>query len=627
MRQDALRQEAARQDLARQQAARQEAARQAAAQRPAPPVREASSQGLAPGAGAAQGQPARPASRPAAAAPRRPTAAPAADPLAELARLIGEQDPFSDFSELQPEPPRGAAVAEAPAAEPRSSLQRQDARLAARRQADLESGRVPAQEAQLRQQARAPAPRQSIERVGQEPAQARAVPQDPAFARAPAPQARRPDAAFDAGEGGEASRRAPPRPAAAPELPRRQASLAAPPQRTALMPPRSEAEPVDRSATSVRLGYGSLAHQAQVQPPPAGPAGRAAPDARQAPVDDDYYDAAPPRPAAAPEARRPQGQAPAQEPAAGYAYSAPRREGADDDYDEYDEAYDPQYGEDGYMPPHGEEVYDGEARRRKGRSALLLVASVLGIIVAGTAGVFAYRMAVHGPSSSASNGPPVIRADTAPSKIVAPPSTTPQDAQQKLIYDRVGGTASGNEKMLPREEQPVDVAAAAMRASPSMATDPVINSLSTEPKRVRTLTVRADGSIAPEAPASNGPSAGVQALQAYAASQMPGAPPTMVNVPGAAAKPATPAVSRSGDFVVQVASQRSEADAMGSWKALQTRYPNLLGSYVASVKKADLGDRGIYYRAQVGPFASKDQANELCQALRGQGGDCMVTKN
>nr|WP_255684179.1 MULTISPECIES: SPOR domain-containing protein [unclassified Xanthobacter] len=102
----------------------------------------------------------------------------------------------------------------------------------------------------------------------------------------------------------------------------------------------------------------------------------------------------------------------------------------------------------------------------------------------------------------------------------------------------------------------------------------------------------------------------------------------MVNLPAAGSgKIDAPPVARSGDYVVQVASQRSEADAMGSWKALQTRYPNLLSSYVASVKKADLGDRGIYYRAQVGPFASKDQANDLCQALRAQGGDCMVTKN
>ncbi|MFG1430542.1 SPOR domain-containing protein [Xanthobacter sp. V2C-8] len=526
----------------------------------------------------------------------------------------------------------------------------QDPRLA-RRQPEagqaLTEGEVPAQRVPVRPAA----PRQAIARLGQDPTQVRApapdsqaVRQDPSNARAaaPAPQARRPDVGFGEADFADSTRRPPPRPAAAPDLPQRQASLAAPPQRAALLPPRGDGEPVDRSATSVRLGYGSLAHQAQVAAQAAAqvpPTGRRAPDPRVLPEDGDDYEAMTPRPAPSAEARRaaapaqPQqayAQPPQQEASAAYAYSAPRRAEGEDDYEEYDEAYDPQYGEDGYMPPHGEEVFDGEARRRKGRTALLMVASVLGIIIAGTAGVFAYRMAVHGGPAGTSGGAPVIRADTAPSKIVPPPNSAPQDAQQKLIYDRVGGAAPGSEKMLPREEQPVDVNTAAVRGTQPAATDPVINSLATEPKRVRTLTVRSDGTISPEgAPAAPAaaPAAGSQALAAYTATQMPGAPPPMLHAPSTSAKIDAPPVSRTGDFVVQVASQRSEADALGSWKALQTRYPNLLGSYAASVKKADLGDRGIYYRAQVGPFASKDQANELCQALRAQGGDCMVTKN
>ena len=79
--------------------------------------------------------------------------------------------------------------------------------------------------------------------------------------------------------------------------------------------------------------------------------------------------------------------------------------------------------------------------------------------------------------------------------------------------------------------------------------------------------------------------------------------------------------------MVQVSSQKSETDALGSWKVLQSRYPQLLGSYKATVKKADLGDRGVYYRAQVGPFATREQANDLCNSLRAQGGDCLVQKN
>ncbi|HSI40065.1 MAG TPA: SPOR domain-containing protein, partial [Xanthobacteraceae bacterium] len=94
-----------------------------------------------------------------------------------------------------------------------------------------------------------------------------------------------------------------------------------------------------------------------------------------------------------------------------------------------------------------------------------------------------------------------------------------------------------------------------------------------------------------------------------------------------AAAPVAAAPAAAGGFVVQIAAQRSEAEAQAAWRSTQARYPGVLGSYRANIRRADLGTRGIYYRAQVGPFAGKDQANELCQSLRAQGGECMVQKN
>ncbi|WP_238122585.1 MULTISPECIES: SPOR domain-containing protein [unclassified Xanthobacter] len=582
------------------------------------------------------------AAAPRAAAPsRNPPPAPAAsdDPLAELARLIAEQDPFADFDDLPPAPPpRPAAAAPAlpraadPAARPFDP--RRDLRAPSRPQAPVDS--YDDEPDELPPARPAPARAAVPPRAPSEPAPRRAAPSLPDLSAPPRPQAQpprpvRPAAGTQASYQQDPYSSATPAPRAALEPPRRpapQPPSAAAPSRAALVPPRSDAAPIDRSATSVRLGYGSLAHQAQVAATPAQRRGAeddgfAAPPApqprgvapREAIRDDEDYEPAPRR-AAAPEPAR----APAEPHPAAYAYSAERRDG---DYDEYDEAYDPQYDEDGYMPPHGDEVYEGETRRRKGRAALLLVASVLGLIVAGTAGVFAYRMAVHGSVSGTAGGPPVIRADSTPSKIVAPPAPTPE-GQQKMIYDRLGSGGSANERMVPREEQPMDVTTAAIRNGTPAATDPVINSLSTEPKRVRTVPIRADGLGGDASTTAAAPSPGLSALAAYASGQAPGAAPSAVAVPDAKAPPQ---VARSGDFVVQVASQRSEADAMGSWKALQTRYPNLLSSYVATVKKADLGDRGVYYRAQVGPFATRDQANDLCQALRAQGGDCLVSKN
>jgi cell division protein FtsN len=83
----------------------------------------------------------------------------------------------------------------------------------------------------------------------------------------------------------------------------------------------------------------------------------------------------------------------------------------------------------------------------------------------------------------------------------------------------------------------------------------------------------------------------------------------------------------SGGYTVQVSSQHSEEEAQSSFRGLQAKYPNLLGGHEPIIRRADLGAKGIYYRAMVGPFASADQATELCSNLKAAGGSCLVQKN
>ncbi len=110
--------------------------------------------------------------------------------------------------------------------------------------------------------------------------------------------------------------------------------------------------------------------------------------------------------------------------------------------------------------------------------------------------------------------------------------------------------------------------------------------------------------------------------------------PTIVATTGTASgpidlTPASPsrpvaAVSSSG-FLVQVSSQRSEEAARSTFRDLQAKYPSVLGSYQADIQRADLGDRGIYFRVRVGPFSSND-AQRLCQNLKAAGGDCIIAR-
>lgn len=572
------------------------------------------------------------------------------DPLAELARLM-DHDPFDDFDGLPPETParpaptqQGAAAASDPR---RAAVQRYVPPAPPAPAAPAQRFAPPQPRAVLQPPSRpAPEPEydedDDAEAWNTAPARQPAAPVRAASSYAPEPQSRAP-------QGYNAQGYAQPAPSYAP-------------------PPRPAA---DARTADVRTGYGSLARDAAAaravpqqpaqdyddydddydddgldDPRQADPRGRAAgygqaqasqaygradaqgyrQEARyQDPRQQDDRRAAPGQPS------RQSSRYDDETDEAGYAYSAARRDD-DYDYDDYDDRYDPEYADDGYMPPHGEDLYEPEPRRRRGRTALLLGISVLGLVVAGVAGVFAYNMAVgRSGLMSSSSGPPVIKADSAPAKTTTPPQAT-ADAQ-KSIYDRVGGPATaGNEKMVPREEQPVDVTSAARApadAVPAPAAPPMQATQNlTEPKRVRTMTVRADGSVTPGVPTS--------AVSAYAPSQNPipvglPQPNPVTTVPASPPADATastsPAPTAAGTYVVQVASQRSESDALGSWKALQAKYPNLLGNYKATVKKADLGDKGVYYRAQVGPFAGRDQANELCQSLRAQGGDCVVTRN
>jgi hypothetical protein len=82
-----------------------------------------------------------------------------------------------------------------------------------------------------------------------------------------------------------------------------------------------------------------------------------------------------------------------------------------------------------------------------------------------------------------------------------------------------------------------------------------------------------------------------------------------------------------GGYVVQISSQRSEADAQASFHSLQAKFPRELGDREAIVRRADLGQKGVYYRAMVGPFGTAGDADQFCSGLKAAGGQCIVQKN
>lgn len=88
-------------------------------------------------------------------------------------------------------------------------------------------------------------------------------------------------------------------------------------------------------------------------------------------------------------------------------------------------------------------------------------------------------------------------------------------------------------------------------------------------------------------------------------------PPTATLTAEAASKPSTAsAESADGAFVVQVASFRTNEDA--------EKMAGRLNNYKLTiyVESADLSEKGVWYRVMVGPFASRESAEQVAVLLQ-----------
>jgi len=365
-----------------------------------------------------------------------------------------------------------------------------------------------------------------------------------------------------------------------------------------------------------------------------------------------------------------------------------------------------------------EEDYEEPPKSRR-RGGVVVLLGVLGVVVLGTAGAFGYRAMFGGLMLPTL--PPIIKASNGPNKIM--PSYG--DAPPVAASDPGQPTTATAEKLIAREERPVDIpdqpkaaprvistipvppspsppAALAPGASPTgsitpavppppaaapqasgaaapaspppaaastpapaaaaQASPPVAPPASPEPKKVHTVVIRSDQ-------AGGAPGGASGPAPAAARNPARSAPPprlTMANAPqgtegngplsivpsgegGAAAPPpvrartavrsttsvatATPggtaaaAPASSGGYVVQIASQRSESEARSAFVALKSKFPGQLGDREPMVRRADLGAKGVFYRALVGPFASMEEAAGMCSNLKAAGGTCIVQRN
>jgi cell division septation protein DedD len=247
-----------------------------------------------------------------------------------------------------------------------------------------------------------------------------------------------------------------------------------------------------------------------------------------------------------------------------------------------------------YVDPSGEESPAPSPRRLFRIAGVLLV---MGLFAGGLC--FAYLAGVrHAGGNGEGSDIPLIRADTRPIKV------KPDDPGGMHIADRnmliYGDNRPAVEHLLPPPEQPMPLPTAA--APPSSAPAAAAARSSPPPVTVPPTT----------APTASAPSAG----------QSPANPPAEPSK----STDVRQRPGKSGGVRLQLGAVRSEGVARDEWDRIKRANPDLLGHLTAIPVRAEVGDKGVYYRIQTGPVADTATAQRLCGELKQRHLGCIVVR-
>ena len=229
---------------------------------------------------------------------------------------------------------------------------------------------------------------------------------------------------------------------------------------------------------------------------------------------------------------------------------------------------------------------DDELPPRRHLAGAALAVGVMAIFAGGL--WFAYHEGTKHASITASASPdavPLIRADTDPVK-VKPDKAGGMNIPDKddPLYSLRPGTTPA-EHILPPPEAP-----APRPVAPPPAPPPAV-------------------AAAPTAPAT--------------------APPQVAALPKPTVKPTeapTKPVGAEATIKVQLASLRTPEEARDEWARLKRENGDLLGKFTAVAVRADLGERGVYYRVEAGPVGDRAAAVRLCKALKERDLGCQLVQ-
>ena len=93
----------------------------------------------------------------------------------------------------------------------------------------------------------------------------------------------------------------------------------------------------------------------------------------------------------------------------------------------------------------------------------------------------------------------------------------------------------------------------------------------------------------------------------------------------AASSPATQVAAIEDRFRIQVAAVREEADARRAWSQLEQNVGPILSEAQPFFERAETAN-GVFYRVQIGRFATQQAAESLCAELKQRDASCFVVR-
>jgi hypothetical protein len=267
----------------------------------------------------------------------------------------------------------------------------------------------------------------------------------------------------------------------------------------------------------------------------------------------------------------------------------------------------------------------------RGKGRLIAAAGV--VIIGAIIGILAFGGEDQDSSSIDPATTPVIAADTDPFK-VKPAQEGGMDIpyQDSLVMN--GAVNAPVESLIAPPDAPAttpDIVAAATETPPAalIATEaaPVVAPVDAEATPSQTapdspVTATTDNALEAAPPAVPAEPIATKTAQEPVAESEP-TKTTAETAPLAAPKKAT--TSTNGTLTrIQMGAFRDMAAAERAWQQLSKKH-DILSQATKDIVRADLGDKGIYYRVQ-GLAPSRDSANKICAYLKDKGDSCVIVK-